>query len=226
MNLFLKKFNILFFILLFLTSCGQKRKEVRIDSSDVYPVDYSDLEHNRWRLSDFPLVVEVPVDFYEEYEDEFISAAAVWNNALKDKLKTDVILFSPTNIPNTQWQDKQTSLKDNIFGFYSINDIWKLSDSNTLAITSFSFFDSINLMVHADFMFNFHNHSFSKNPTFSEFDFQSVLIHEIGHFLGLKHVSRENDNASVMNPFISSGTQKRVLSEKDLELINFVYEDE
>jgi hypothetical protein len=56
-------------------------------------------------------------------------------------------------------------------------------------------------------------------------DMQSLATHELGHFLGLAHVSEDYDNTSIMNPSIMIGTglATRSLSVGDIKRIQKIY---
>lgn len=56
-------------------------------------------------------------------------------------------------------------------------------------------------------------------------DMQSLALHEVGHLLGLTHITEKDDRYSVMNPslFIGEGMMTRRLSEGDIERIRSVY---
>lgn len=56
-------------------------------------------------------------------------------------------------------------------------------------------------------------------------DMESLALHELGHFLGLGHVSDEEDRYSVMNPqlFIGHGMTSRRLSRGDIIRIQRIY---
>ncbi|MBW7885426.1 MAG: matrixin family metalloprotease [Caldilineaceae bacterium] len=58
------------------------------------------------------------------------------------------------------------------------------------------------------------------NPEWDEVDLESVVLHELGHWLALGH---DPDNRSVMYYSIMSGTLKRTLYDNDRRGINFVY---
>ena len=49
------------------------------------------------------------------------------------------------------------------------------------------------------------------------------IAHELGHFLGLGHVSASEDAFSVMLEKISRGSSKRVLSQGDIDRIKLLY---
>ena len=56
-------------------------------------------------------------------------------------------------------------------------------------------------------------------------DLWSLALHELGHFIGLAHVSEDVDGFSIMNPtlFIGPGMYNRQLSEGDLNRVQQIY---
>lgn len=56
-------------------------------------------------------------------------------------------------------------------------------------------------------------------------DMQTLALHELGHLLGLSHVSADVDSVSIMNPYvyIGEGLTNRHLSAGDVERIQKIY---
>lgn len=56
-------------------------------------------------------------------------------------------------------------------------------------------------------------------------DLESLALHELGHLLGLSHITPDDDKYSVMNPslFIGEGMTTRKLSRGDVERIRSIY---
>lgn len=58
----------------------------------------------------------------------------------------------------------------------------------------------------------------SNNPAFNQFDFQTVMLHEVGHGHGLTHI---NLNSEVMFFSVSNGVSKRIPSANEIEAGTF-----
>ncbi|GLU01503.1 hypothetical protein SLE2022_188100 [Rubroshorea leprosula] len=65
--------------------------------------------------------------------------------------------------------------------------------------------------------------SWSTNPGVSEFDLESVAVHEIGHLLGLAH---SQDRNATMYRSIARGTIKRDLAKDDIDGIRALYSNQ
>jgi len=96
------------------------------------------------------------------------------------------------------------------------------SSDLTIAITAYSFYTDSKIITNADIIFNDQYYTFSYgNPVLvNEIDFESSLLHELGHFLGMSHVE---EKASIMYPSLSKGQIKRTLSEGDTSRVKERY---
>jgi hypothetical protein len=138
------------------------------------------------------------------------NAANTWNNA---GAKFTFSYGGATNITNTTG-----SAADKI---NSIN--WSTdfpSGSTTLAQTTYWYSIPSGNITECDCVFN-------ANKTWStaavtppgQFDVETVMLHEFGHYLSLDHSSAP----AVMQPSVSSGTQRRVLAADDINGIIAIY---
>lgn len=143
-----------------------------------------------------------------------------WNNSSSS--------FTFFSIPNSSTSNKDyddlTSYNDSEMGIYKSTKWFSEVGSSALAITQFygirknqgtsqEFLE----IIHADIIFNFKNFSFSTDPSdVSSYDFHSVILHELGHFLGLDH---ETSAPSVMNPFLAAFDNERSLYSTDVNNI-------
>lgn len=205
-------------LLLIFTACGKTETTVAYDNhTPAYNGPLS------WNQSSFPIVIQVPSDLSLIYKDAIENATQRWNTALQFNAFSVVY----DEIPNNQWSAQYQSLNDTIMGLYKMNS-WNFGESaNTLATTvTLSRSGRLN---QADILFNFSGYKFSDvdKPDLSYgvdyVDYESVLTHELGHFLGLNHTSANEDSNSVMNPSLSKASKKRILSNGDINRIRTLY---
>lgn len=64
-------------------------------------------------------------------------------------------------------------------------------------------------------------YSFSTNPSSSQYDLETVALHEFGHWLVLNDIS--SPTSAIMYFSLSSGQQKRTLTQDDSNGINYIY---
>lgn len=179
--------------------------------------------YRSWDSQSFPLHIQVPASM-QTYEDQIIRAGETWNEALGQT----VFIFHFGTIENTQWTKPNDPLKDGFFGlFQQINWVFAEIGSGVLAYTSS--LSQNNQILHADIIFNFDNFNFADHdfpPTElngNYIDFESVLVHELGHFLGLGHMKIDEDPSSVMLPTLGKGAARRQLSEGDMQRVRSIY---
>ena len=217
-----KKLFIYLMVSVFLVSCGQ-------ESSDE--VRYVDNAHNesfdalRWSTNDFPIQIKVPAQ-YENDNDvrlAFENAVGVWNDALGFNILELVYSGTDVSVGVQPPYKSNTFLEDNIFSLIFPTSWLEDIDNSVLALTSFSY--RSNRILHADILFNIQYFNFSTNQQIGTLDLQSVLTHELGHLLGLSHVSESDDPQSIMNPKLRAQELKRVLSDGDVSTIQERYTD-
>ena len=105
--------------------------------------------------------------------------------------------------------------------------LWRTADldpdkfqDSTLAVTVTFFQPSSGDIIDADIEFNGVRFAWGVNRESDRPDVQSVAVHEIGHFLGLGHVT---DPTAIMFPSIRNGQIKRILSSDEVAAAQFLY---
>lgn len=179
-----------------------------------------------WNQNSFPLIIYVPNDM-NPYQQSVLNSEKAWNDALGFEVFR--FIFNDNSKLNTQWSKQYDSLYDSYFGIFKIlSPNWNFTDINSGVLAFTGTLTQNGQIIHADVLFNFQNYSFgdagdgSYNAQFI-IDFESVLTHELGHFLGLNHIAANEDPNSVMLPKISRGAVKRILSNGDIIRIKSLY---
>ncbi len=110
---------------------------------------------------------------------------------------------------------------------YWMSDDWEPSLANQQARTTIYWTGS--RVYEADIRINDRNHDFytqedvealEEDEYKMKVDFQSLIVHELGHVLGLAHNA---DSGSVMQTELASGVERRVLGKVDTDSVSCEY---
>ncbi|MCB9092608.1 MAG: matrixin family metalloprotease [Halobacteriovoraceae bacterium] len=165
-----------------------------------------------------PIKYHIAEDFSEDEVDGIMDVKQSWQaaDALGVKFFDKNILIDE-NID----ENDDRAYQDTTVGIY-LRRSWENHPSNALAVTIYQkkgLFDDdgkliSSVMFNPDILFNYKDHEFTTDPAnVSATDFQSVLVHEMGHLLGLQHV--QSTKETVMFPSISPGEILREPQEID-----------
>lgn len=172
-----------------------------------------------------------PVDYQDDL-NPVQQMLSEWNNSLDEHTLFDIDSASDENALSSLQHVDLMNYNDNVLGIYKHEDWFEDVSNSALAITQF-FGKRINIgteyeyleLIHADIIINYKEFSFGiSDKSIEEYDLSSVILHELGHFLGLGH-SGYND-ISVMVPYLDIGVEKRELFEYDLDVISDLYQRE
>ncbi len=67
---------------------------------------------------------------------------------------------------------------------------------------------------------------FEVNPGDGQFDFETVLLHELGHSMGLDHNDNCTSEPTIMESVVGVNDRKRTLTSQELEGAKFLYPDD
>lgn len=129
--------------------------------------------------------------------------------------------------------DLYSSLNDKVNGHY-LDDHWAKTGKPSLVLAT-TIWDNdpqdASVIITADIRYN-SNYYFLGDAFKSEadnerelVDMQTLALHELGHLLGLSHISATVDGYSIMTPslYIGAGLANRRLSKGDIERIQRIY---
>ena len=211
--------KIQFLILLsFLISCNQKIAEetttttAAINSSAPY----------LWANRSFPKAVHLSANFKENEINNIVAMSDAWKTALQDKRTFFAYGNRTPEISNTL--NNLDSMLDGVLGIYRTENWPPALPGSALAVTQiFGRRHNIGTpnefvnIEHADILINFDIHDFDSTDSGPNYDLRTVILHEMGHFLGLTHKSySSNPDSSVMYPSINSSTSKRAPRQVDI----------
>lgn len=209
-------------------SCRAPKLPVRwANPSTVYVQGLSSVEN-----------VDVSYEDYQSVTEGTQAAINTWNAAVG---KTIVIYggVSDEVQPGSPWD----SLKDKRSVIYLSND-WKNFESqgeHPIATTYYATDCTTGDLAYSDMALDTHSYRFQRSITLEELnrmmaglyedrepiDSETVILHELGHLLGLDHIDENEFPDSVMIPYVDTGIlySKRTLSDLDIENIQSLYGD-
>jgi hypothetical protein len=179
--------------------------------------------------SQLPIPYKLSNEMSAEQRAHLVAAMNIWEKAAGKKLFAYVGLDSKKG---DDFKDLYSSLNDTTNGHY-LDTNWKKTGKAdyVLATTIWTNGASSEVMLQSDIRFNNECYLFGDSlkldgePAREIVDLQSLALHELGHLLGLGHITEEQDDDSIMNPalFIGKGLTSRTLSKGDFERIHAIY---
>jgi hypothetical protein len=168
----------------------------------------SQIQRVSWK-NKFPVKLYISPSVPMELREAVRVAASQWNYKLN---KEALEILESDNIPSSP-------NKDGVNAIYWVTN-WNDGKSTEQARTTIHWVgDTIS---EADVLVNAQDHTFSAFGTLerSKIDFASLMVHELGHVLGLQHVV---ESPSVMAPTLAQSTQRLVPTETDLNSLKCEY---
>jgi hypothetical protein len=218
---------IIFLQLILFTSCTPQ------DSSPVAPSDLnSESSVRHWNINNgsLPLALSISNNFNSSEQNAIASILTEWNSSTTTQ---DLLYPNLVEVPSIDTGDLR-SFRDGVLGIYKIKNWFEEVGSSALAVTQFFAYPTQSAsgqwyyeIVHADILVNYQDHHFSEDPApyGFEYDLRSVVLHELGHLLGLGHVNDYSID-SVMHPTLSLGERKRSLFTHDIDSIEQLYNEQ
>lgn len=203
---------------LFLSNCSKRGLTIKIGDQDVLALGSIDscnfVQSSQglrvsWKSSTpvkFIIGPQVPT----KYDDTIIKAATIWNSYLNKGL---ISVHRDNSLTQPPADDRYNLI-------YWMTD-WATEQSEEQARTAIRW--DISKLRDADIKINAKNFRFyaeNEEPTKASVSLLSLMLHEMGHGVGLKHI---NDIVSVMQTHLASGVDRITPARVDTDSLGCEY---
>lgn len=209
---------------LLLLGCKPSSSSSPASQGGTSPYDLSQNLPIRWADNKLPLTINISADFTFNPGDldgagrnPIEQMEKAWDDAVTSK----VFFNFPAPATASLGAADLSSYNDAIIGVYKADDWFTNVSSSALAITQFFAIKKTSAsgeyyeMTHADIIVNERDFDFSYNAASNtDYDMSSVILHELGHLLGLGH-QFDFSVPAVMQPYMSIWESHRTLFAND-----------
>ncbi len=165
-------------------------------------------ERISWK-SDVPIHIQIHKNFPEEFVGAINAAADSWNRNLGKKI---------IEINKERYTGPEQAQKDNVNVIYYYKT-WEEDRTTEQARTSVYWIGD--LIKEADIRINGKfTYYWNQNEKTGDVNIEALLVHEMGHVLGLKH---KDAGGSVMATYLASNTKRNQLAETDMSSLKCEY---
>lgn len=175
---------------------------------------------SRWSASAFPLRLEISSDFASDEGQAIRDMASAWSQSVEDKTQ----FIDAAYTTNEKGTLNLANYEDSVIGVYKLTTWPEELPKTALAITQVigsrknaGTSNEYIRIEHADIFVNYEIFNFTTDGSWG-YDLQTILLHEIGHMLGLYHDHTSLDE-SVMYPSITRYVENRFPKDKDVQNI-------
>ncbi len=206
----------LFLIILFSFGCQNKKPE----PSDSTPTSSAHLQGPQ-----YPLVLNTSKNVTDIEKSIIQKMVKEWNQ--KSPRSKELLTFTDQTGPLPLYENPNDYL-DSFYGIYKLS-LWPkefYAGDFPIAITQVFTREENGkkIIIHGDIFLNNEHYDFNPSNPLSH-DFASVILHEMGHLLGLHHPTGFAEVHSVMDAHLPQGSKRQELTSTDiLQLENVIDE--
>jgi len=224
----------IFFILIFLfISC--RPEEITQTNFNIRSPPPANIDTDRFywpksQLQSATLDIKVATEINAQMTSTLMdNAFNEWNLSVSSLNFYTIPYQTVANIDSNNLSDYRNDIN---FGIYKVTNWPSSLGSNAIAITA-NYYNTTPIiqnglkyfkLTHSDILVNYLNHSFTTTGESGKFDLPSVLVHEIGHMIGMQHAPTGEN--SVMRSTARHIDIFRTLSAYDLQTASNYYETE
>ena len=223
-------------------SCGSQMYKVDLTSDHTSQEQTAQANSNDPNSPEFGLHApkgwtSLPIGYYVDKSFSPVQTKALQAAMATWELATGKKLFKfngvRTGETGDSFPDLYSSLGDNINGQYNDNNWAKTGKGNNVLATTiwnnrdndYNYISTADIRYNSDLYFIADALTMEPKDQREIVDMQSLALHELGHLLGLTHISPDQDSSSIMNPslFIGVGLATRSMSADDIGRIQKIY---
>lgn len=207
--------------ILAISSCNSTQTQ----SSDVSSGNINAAAPYLWPVSSFPKQVKISTAFSAAESTAITDMSVAWETAIANKVDFFTVSGTTSELnPNVSLD----SLNDSVSGIYKLNTWPSSLSGSALAVTQIfgrrynvGSADEYVAIAHADILMNYDFYDFrtSDPGTSGSYDMRTVVLHEMGHYLGLAH----KYGTTVMTPSVGTYTKNQVPKSTDIVDISDKY---
>jgi hypothetical protein len=166
----------------------------------------------------FPISLKLSNDFAANELAAINNSANAWSDSVGNQLN----FFNTVN-QNISEKSSLGSYEDSIYGVYKVFSWPSSLPSSALAVTQIRGIQKSSsiTITHADILINYDYFSFTTDGSWG-YDLETVILHELGHFLGLYHDNTAMGE-SVMYPTISRYSDNKAPKASDSTTLRAKY---
>lgn len=199
---------LLVFLLSFMASCNQTKTASTTKGSINAEAPYL------WVNPNFPKTLRISTAFVDGEPAKIEATGDQWSTSLENEV--DFFNYTTTT-EKSHLVSSPSKLNDGILGIYK-SDPWIYPDyPEALAVTQIfglrhnrGYPDEHVSIEEADIIMNYDGFTFDEALGWDNYDFRTVMLHEMGHFLGLGHKTILPKAETVMYPSINHTEVKQV----------------
>lgn len=189
-----------------------------------------------WNLGSFPLTLKASSDFSASNRALLNDMAIEWEDIGTQADASDDMDFFSASTGGTissvtdPGHSNVNSYRDSTLGIYllstwpsdfsssalAVTQLWGVRSGSGISITHFDIFYNEDL-------YDFYTDPADAGNAADTYDMGTIALHEIGHAIGVNHISNVPSNDAVMYPYLGISTVKRTVRACDLRALSDLY---